>query len=270
MASLSTQKDSPDGVCCFCGRPFSVAGRSKEHIVPQWLLEYANVRRDDSHYFTNATPSRPIFHRSTPAYSHAVNKVCGACNSGWLSALEETAKSIWQRIDGQDSFDLDWTDCFLLSAWFFKIFALTHLTNSNERRQLIRLEDLRALESKLYPEGHVFLSLCRTSRRFAKLSVQLLPLSYSADVETELGQLVGESRSFAGLMVTSDLVFVFTYLYPPLQWRLVADSKLAGEALLWPVERGPHITKASLPDIPSPEALKFQCVLNRTQHSESA
>lgn len=86
--------EPPTAACCFCQKPFSESKRTKEHIIPQWLLKKAGVSQKEIHSFGSVRDNGSELERNTPAYSHVYKRVCSSCNSGWLSDLESEVQRI--------------------------------------------------------------------------------------------------------------------------------------------------------------------------------
>lgn len=80
--------------CLFCG---AVGIFSDEHVIPQWLLKFLALPEDDQLYQgvasteTGTLVEPPRIHST---FSFVEGRVCGECNSGWMSRLEGAAKPI--------------------------------------------------------------------------------------------------------------------------------------------------------------------------------
>src|SRR5438876_8545385 len=74
--------------CIFCDRPLTGV-RAKEHVIPQWLMEYLGVT-DDQLYLAAAQSADDTIVRDRKVYAanFVEGRVCGSCNNGWMSVLE--------------------------------------------------------------------------------------------------------------------------------------------------------------------------------------
>ena len=82
--------------CIFCG---STGKMTDEHIWGQWVKSYV-PRTANKHRFLDISVPRPGEHlpgvakiRAGDPVNAKVTVVCAACNSGWMSHIQETAKS---------------------------------------------------------------------------------------------------------------------------------------------------------------------------------
>jgi hypothetical protein len=82
-------------VCIFCGRP---AKMTSEHIWGEWVQDYVE-RTANKYGFANVSVPRPgedapatIRVRAGDPLNAQVGVVCGDCNSGWMSRLQNAAK----------------------------------------------------------------------------------------------------------------------------------------------------------------------------------
>jgi hypothetical protein len=244
--------------CCFCGKPFSISKRSREHVVPQWLLKYSGVLPKDRHFFGTVRDDGNAKIMITPAYSQVYKKVCSSCNSGWLSHLEGEAKRIIDQIVIKDEVILCWADIFLLNAWAYKVFALTHLSEGGDREKYIREEDLNSLCKKLMPEGDSYMAVARSSEaRMGKLNIHLFQNRFITSAEEAEENDLSLTQCFVGMLRTSDVMFLFAYVPPGREWALEIDPRLKGITRLWPAGEEAKFAKTSLLDVSRPEDLRF-------------
>jgi len=257
---ISTQDNASGASCCFCQGPFSDSKRTAEHIIPQWLLRDAGVLETESHSFLSVATDGTSNRRDTPAYSHVYKRVCSSCNSGWLSALEAETKRIVKRMVEEEVFTLDRVDRLFLNAWTYKLFALTHLSEGGLRAQIIRAQDLVSLHKHLLPQGRCFLALAKCSGyRVGKISVHFFQNSFITTREEAEKNDPSETQCFVGMLRVSNLMLLFAYVPPGVDWALELDPRVAESASLWP---GPEsdevpVNKTQLPEIEHPERLTF-------------
>jgi hypothetical protein len=76
--------------CLFCGQPL-VAGRSKEHVLPQWLQQHLSIAGHRAPLYTSGGV---IERTSQTAGSYREGRVCTDCNTGWMSRLESDTRPI--------------------------------------------------------------------------------------------------------------------------------------------------------------------------------
>lgn len=137
--------------CPFCGLDRK---RSKEHVIPRWLLTKLGINKypiTTTHY---AAFGGAISRRGPMSLSALVNgRICEACNNGWMSSLERSVQPIVERM-------LDWEKGALrdidfhhgiLARWSAKT-ALVLNHHSNYRR-LAPLWQYQAIRGGSIPEG---------------------------------------------------------------------------------------------------------------------
>lgn len=129
--------------CAFCGRPWGVAHKSKEHVWPQWMRKHAGelpAQRSvtgvgfaldgDGRYFENIpeyseTRSASILHLVT-------REVCTSCNNGWMSGLEQQAKPLFLRLahsaEAGAEVDISPSEAAILARWAQKTVITGELT----------------------------------------------------------------------------------------------------------------------------------------------
>jgi hypothetical protein len=85
-------------LCAFCGKPGKM---TKQHIWPKWLGKIrppvAKSHTQTIGEFLTFSPGSRRPPRSTKIHqghagSRKIKKVCGTCNNGWMSQIEEAAK----------------------------------------------------------------------------------------------------------------------------------------------------------------------------------
>lgn len=92
-----SKQSKVSGTCVFCGR----MGVTKQHMWPDWLKKV--IPREGTEHTQNITRMdmiqrdlvviRPELHfKRGPIGAKKIRRVCGPCNSGWMSALEGIAK----------------------------------------------------------------------------------------------------------------------------------------------------------------------------------
>jgi hypothetical protein len=80
--------------CIFCGELLT-GNREKEHIIPRWLLEHMGIRDTELFLAVAKSDDNTIMESRTQAADEFVEgRVCGGCNSGWMSKLENESKGL--------------------------------------------------------------------------------------------------------------------------------------------------------------------------------
>src|SRR5262245_42752099 len=113
---------APSGRCIFCDQP----RLTKEHLWPDWLKRFL-PRKATDHYHTTGRSTNvgdkvfahaPDLKRQTgDIRSRKLKVVCGPCNNGWMSRLQEAVKpNLVPLLRGTWS-ELSAGDCEAISAW---------------------------------------------------------------------------------------------------------------------------------------------------------
>jgi len=105
--------------CVFCGG----RANSKEHAWPDWILQSLNARLTLMYgplktYMEAHAEGKLV--RTQPKPDIEVKRVCGACNSGWMSALENQAKPIISALMYANRRTLTRADQLTLTLWSMK------------------------------------------------------------------------------------------------------------------------------------------------------
>ena len=78
--------------CGFCGQ----AGVTKEHLWPDWLRKVildSRASGGQKHFHAEIERGGKASQYKNPSLEQRVGMPCGACNSGWMSALENDVKA---------------------------------------------------------------------------------------------------------------------------------------------------------------------------------
>lgn len=250
---------SQSSVCCFCQEPFGIKGRTAEHVIPQWLLRDSGVKNSDTYQFISVKETQQ--QRNTRAYSHIYRRVCGSCNSGWMSALEAHIQRVIHRLSSDSPTQLNFVDRLLMNAWMFKIIALTHLTEGGDRAEYVRKQDLATLAKRLLPEGQSFLAVARTLEpRAARVSLHLFQNHFVTSKEEAEQPNLSLTQCFCGMLRIFDLLLFFAYMPPGDAWALDLDKRLNKAVRLWPNQTDVLFDRTHLPLIENAENMDFRFV----------
>jgi hypothetical protein len=117
--------------CIFCGGLLT-GNREKEHIIPQWLLDHMGIRDTELFLAVAKSDDDTIMESRTHVADEFVEgRVCGDCNSGWMSRLENESKDLLiSLIDGLSSLlSIKIAERILVARWAAKTaYALSHAT----------------------------------------------------------------------------------------------------------------------------------------------
>lgn len=193
-----------------------------------------------------------------PAYSQVYKKVCRSCNEGWLSHMDVAVKPIIHKMVTDDEIVLCWAENFLLNAWIYEIFALTHLTEGGDRAKYIRGQDLNSLHKRLMPEGQSYMAVAKSSeRRVGKINIHLFQNRFITTAQDAREADLSLILCFVGMLRVSDLMLLFGYVPPNQNWTIDIDPRLEGITRLWPAGEETRFRKTSLVDVSEPEKLHF-------------
>lgn len=78
-------------LCVFCAASLNRENRSKEHVIPQWLLDFLGIREEiiePTHFSSDGSTQTK---RNHTLEGLLAGRVCESCNGGWMSTLEQEA-----------------------------------------------------------------------------------------------------------------------------------------------------------------------------------
>ena len=103
--------------CIFCGaRP----PLTYEHVFGDWLRRLDHTG-EGVHEILPGDSGEPIVQRGRGIFTRKLKIVCGTCNHGWMSGIEEAAKPLLVRMFGSQSpISLSADDQLALARWAFK------------------------------------------------------------------------------------------------------------------------------------------------------
>lgn len=118
--------------CVFCDSPLSRENRSKEHVIPQWLLDFLKIREEKiepTHFsITGETQTT----RNHTLEGLLAGQICESCNGGWMSQLERESIPILKplMLGKTEVVNLNESERRIVSRWTAKTaYALNSSAN---------------------------------------------------------------------------------------------------------------------------------------------
>ncbi len=110
-------RERRDGRCIFCGAKPPL---TDEHVFADWLRRLDH-NGEGVHVLTQGDGSAPIVQRGRGIFTRKLKIVCGVCNHGWMSGIEEAAKPLLiQMFNAKSQIPLSPDDQLTLARWAFK------------------------------------------------------------------------------------------------------------------------------------------------------
>ncbi|MBL4831067.1 MAG: hypothetical protein JKY55_14425 [Aliivibrio sp.] len=165
-------------LCIFCEQ----SGLTKEHFWPDWLGKQIG-KNESAKYIEGSIQATPklddadekINTRSGSVATKKFRVVCGTCNSGWMSALEEKVKPILQNAITPCDMMLNEQQLHLFSKWItMKTMLAEHTklnTSSIPKEDLQRFREKQTIPAyfKIYVAKHDTNDICAYSRTSVRL-----------------------------------------------------------------------------------------------------
>lgn len=152
-----------DKCCVFCDAPLTRENRSKEHVIPQWLLYFLQVREEKIQPTHFSITGEELATRQHTLEGLLAGQICAVCNNGWMSQLEQGAMPILKPLilGSSTVVELNERERQILSRWTAKTaFALNSSANylknvPSTHFQHIRLSiDSLPLKVSAYAQQH--------------------------------------------------------------------------------------------------------------------
>jgi hypothetical protein len=130
--------------CLFCSAPLTRHNRSREHVIPRWLVFHLKAQANrfvGTHW---NYPNEPIVifdEREQDLLSLVLGNVCKPCNTGWMAKLEEETRPLLELLLTGCSTVLTSEQCDILARWTFKTAAA--LNHSANFKRIVPLEQIR-------------------------------------------------------------------------------------------------------------------------------
>jgi len=136
-------------------------GKSNEHIIPNWLIDYLGVRdMTVTPTVTEIASGRIVDLRKHAVSAFVAGTVCGVCNNGWMSELEGDAKPVLIPLieDPHRLEELDLEHRTLIARWTLKTAAMLNRASAysapgNPMSRPVPDNHLKEIKNGRFPSG---------------------------------------------------------------------------------------------------------------------
>jgi hypothetical protein len=141
------------GQCVFCGFKGKM---TSEHVFPLWTRQAVlpDAKGDSGYIFRGPDGGFEVV-PGMPVAALQVKRVCGPCNNGWLSDLEQKAIPLLTRPIQGDPTTLHFLDVQTAATWAYKTCILADLASSH----LLAALPFRWLGQRRHPPPDVVITL---------------------------------------------------------------------------------------------------------------
>ncbi|PKF31909.1 hypothetical protein [Acinetobacter proteolyticus] len=138
-------------ICIYCGNESNGQDRTKEHVIPQWLIKKLGIEKQKCQ-FSPVSKYLEEFPITSPVPNTLVHKVCQTCNNGWLNEIDNSCKELLIKMITKDEYShlLNTNNIQILQTLIFKIF-LNFLATGPESFKNVRLEYFKEFYNYKYP-----------------------------------------------------------------------------------------------------------------------
>ncbi len=223
--------------CVFCQLP--LMERSKEHVLPQWLLDHLEIRDEKvnpTHFKADATV---VSSRRHTLDNLVEGSICADCNSKWMSQLEEEAKPILVPLMAgeREVIQLSADERLVLARWTCKTaYVLNSSSNYEPKVPAAHFRHVRENVTSLPQFVAAVAQQHHGNSKFYWVQQQFLMTSdfhpYFGTLE-EARTLIAPSYKISLLL--KKLILLIAY-WPWEKWRMVLWPRI--HIPLWP-NRGP-------------------------------
>jgi hypothetical protein len=234
--------------CIFCGDPVG----SGEHLLPDWLkhsktIDHTQVNHTQSQTFMEVVRVRddsaviiPNFdekRRGGAATNRKEPVVCGPCNNGWMSNLENKTKPILLPMIDDESRALNEEDQRTIARWADKVVMVVETTgpksavttHQDRLRVMDESQPRPALRTQLWIGRtehsprlahplHTYLKVGGSNGEIEKLRVDVLILGYVCLVVTGSESRVYEPAPIFADQMSDRLVRIWPITSQSVQW----------------------------------------------------
>jgi hypothetical protein len=181
--------------CLFCGETKRL---SEEHVFGQWLQKLGFAGPGAEELIEDAESRLRILRQGNPL-NKRLRIVCEECNGGWMSRLEESAKSLLiEMFDPSSSITLNESDQLVLARWAFKSVAVISQLGSIKSFPLAHCRELYTTGN---PPILSQIWIGTADMRVMELGTQIVashwePRKYDITVDGQTVQVSGYSARF--------------------------------------------------------------------------
>jgi hypothetical protein len=145
-------------ICLFCQQSGLL---EKEHAYPDWVLNLLPGEKVGTSYYVSS--KLPNMVRTWVTKEHTgvtVKAVCQTCNQGWMSRLEERAKTVLSPLLlGKGGRDLTGQDAALIVAWALKTSVVFDAASHRQHSMAFTPANRRHLMETLQPDPSLHASV---------------------------------------------------------------------------------------------------------------
>lgn len=219
--------------CVFCGASGKMTA---EHALPNWLTSMGFAGRvGDGGTASGWLNRSPHVREQGRPLQITTKAVCAACNSGWMSELEQVARRVLSPIILGELGILSQKDCPALAIWALKTALVSMMVSSQQDRAQgyglppTEFESLYRQNSQRQPPDHVQVWMGRFIGERHIASVQATPMIVTADDATPASD--PHAYVFSVLLGEAFLQGI-RFTTPSLALDLTTEQ---GFAQIWPV-----------------------------------
>jgi hypothetical protein len=231
--------------CLFCGctlysKKTKTGGKSNEHIIPKWLMEYLGVpNMTITPTVTEVASGRIVDLRKHAVSAFVAGTVCGTCNNGWMSRLEGDTKPVLIPLieDPRRLENLDQKRRALIARWALKTAAMLNRASAysapgNSMSRPVPDDHLRKIMNGGCPSGVVVVGCGYASSKpldWLQFGTWITPANSVSLLEED------RNRSYKIALAFRDLVLAVVY-YPSADYHYAV---IEGHYVpLWVGDRG--------------------------------
>ncbi|HVA01827.1 MAG TPA: hypothetical protein VMV34_09240 [Terriglobia bacterium] len=217
-------------LCLWCGSPLAQS-RSREHVVADWLAQKLNASKETVTAFVAQTFNEEIvLQREHDVDSMVEGRVCGSCNKGWMSDLENKVKPVLETLISMDRlvFSLNKDERSMVAKWAVKTaYMLSKSSNFEPRVEACHLKSFYEGSAQIPSGVSCFANHCNGSRFLSWVQENCWPtFSPEHDLPSHRG-------SYKIGLQFGALILVVAY-WPHPGWSFLLGAGV--HAPLWPQE----------------------------------
>jgi hypothetical protein len=197
--------------CLFCNTRLTQETRSKEHVIPQWMIAHLEYEKGILTGKELTYPNEPsvlnkdsevLSEREQNIESLVLGGVCKTCNNGWMSGLEVAARPLLESLlGGVCPRGLSLSLCDTIARWTFKT-AVT-LNYASNYKKIIPLEQIHRFrsEGRLPENATVDIAFCEPNGLYWVLGGNKKFALLTKDLERSIKQSYHFTLQFESLLL---------------------------------------------------------------------